>query len=181
VLHGGRPCDRRSSSRGDDRKSTGSRSKGGTAVCRTGPGAAGERRSYRTAETEDGHDGQKGDHRGDKEALGSDPCGEGCGCGSGGGTQGSAREGPIAGQEGRPNCSRTKGFVHRNEETVGGEEERGEEKSGLTVPVEFPWRAELSGRGRLKTAGLFQNAESAPCPFFLSDPTKEFSKVGKRA
>jgi len=79
----------------------------------------------------------EGDHRWDKEALGGDQGGEGC-CGGadcGCGTQGSARQGSRASQEGRAHCSGTEGAVYRNEETVGEKEGGGEEESGLTMPV----------------------------------------------
>lgn len=83
----------------NNRENTGSRSKGGTAVCRTGLGSASDGRSHCTGETKDERCGQTGDYRGDKEALGGDQGGEGCccgaraSCGGGGDTQGSASQG----------------------------------------------------------------------------------------
>jgi hypothetical protein len=105
----------------------GSQSKGGTAVCRAGLEAAGERRSYSAGESADECSGQAGDYRRDKEALGGHQGGEGCcssvsGCS---GTQDRTSEDSGASQERRPDSCGTKGAVHRNEETVGSEKKGG--------------------------------------------------------
>jgi hypothetical protein len=65
---------------------------------------------------------------------------EGCCCGGGSGcrdAQGSTRQSTGASQERRSNRSGTKGTLHRNEETVGGEKEGGREKSILKHSQHF--------------------------------------------